>query len=124
MTATLTLTLPLPPRELHPNARVHWRPKAKAVATYRMLAKGAALVALGRARQPRWSAAAAQAVFYVKDRRRRDRDNLAASLKAGWDGIADAGVVENDAGITHLPVRIEVDAARPRVEITITQVED
>lgn len=118
---SLTLTLPLPPRELHPNARVHWRPKAAATAGYRLLAKARSLEALGRTRQPRWPAAFAQAVFYVKDRRRRDRDNLAAALKAAWDGIADAGVVENDAGITHLPVRIEVDRANPRVMITVIE---
>jgi len=39
----VTLHLPLPPRCLHPNARTHWAPKAKAVKESRaaaaMLAK-------------------------------------------------------------------------------------
>lgn len=54
--------------------------------------------------------------------RRRDRDNLLASLKAAFDGIADAGLVENDAGLTHLPVHIVIDPRTcPCVSLFIIQ---
>ena len=71
----------------------------------------------------RWKAAEAEATFFFRDKRRRDRDNLLASLKAAFDGIAAAGVVEDDADLTHLPVRVEVDKADPRVEIKIRRTE-
>ena len=38
-----------------------------------------------------------------------------------WDGIADAGVVADDVGLTHEPVQMLVDRKNPRVEITITE---
>ena len=34
----ITITLPLPPKELSPNARPHWAVKARAIKSYRLLA--------------------------------------------------------------------------------------
>ena len=62
-----------------------------------------------------------QATFYFRDLRRRDRDNLLASLKAAFDGLADAHILEDDSGLVHLPVRIEKDRENPRVELEITR---
>jgi Holliday junction resolvase RusA-like endonuclease len=61
-----------------------------------------------------------QCFFYFKDARRRDKDNCLASMKAAFDGIADAGWVADDADFTHLPVQINKDKDRPRVEIVVT----
>jgi crossover junction endodeoxyribonuclease RusA len=116
----MTITLPLPARALSPNARVHWSRKARAVKEYRLTAM---LAARRRAQPVPLTAATAHVVFYVKDRRRRDHDNLSASLKSAWDGIVDAGILTDDAGLRHAPIRVEVDAERPRVEITITPLE-
>lgn len=117
---TLTITLPLPPKELSPNARVHWRAKAAAVKRYRSSAKWAAIDAQAWHLWHRKSTATAQCTFYFAQNRRRDSDNLLASLKAGFLGIVDAGVIADDCGLTHLAVIVRIDEARPRVEIRLT----
>lgn len=115
----MKITLPMPPKALSPNARVHWRTKAKATKAYRNAAKWTA--SEDRPAKP-WLQASAQATFYCKINRRRDGDNYLASLKSAFDGLRDAGVILDDSGITHLPVRFEVDKANPRVEIQIEEV--
>lgn len=118
MIAEVVVTLRLPDRRLSPNARVCWQAKSRAVKAYRTSA-----FFIGQCFPMRWKAAEAEATFFFRDKRRRDRDNLLASLKAAFDGIAAAGVVEDDADLTHLPVRVEVDKADPRVEIKIRRTE-
>jgi len=118
MTGRMTVTLRLPPRELSPNARVGWAARAAAVKWYRESARLIALVALSR-KKPLWTKARVRCRFYFADRRRRDRDNLLASMKAAFDGLADAGVVADDCGMIHQPVEIGIDRALPRVEIDV-----
>lgn len=117
----VNIDLPLPPKEVHPNARCHWRPKAAATKSQRQ----AAAVLARQATQfacygfP-WKAATVQATFYTG--RRRDADGCLSSLKASFDGLADAGVIANDSGLTHLPViQVTGKAARGRrgVELRI-----
>lgn len=119
----LTIVLPLPPAELSPNGRPHWRQKAAKTATYRTCAKEAAMVAAHDHRDISntmpWEAAYTRATFYHRDSRRRDRDNLLASLKAGFDGLRDAGLLIDDDELTHLPVVRAVDRDNPRVEIEL-----
>ena len=115
----LTITLGLPPPELAPNARPNRWEEARATRAYREAAALSAVVAFARRPAPHWPAAWVEAAFFFRVRRRRDRDNLLASLKAAFDGLADAGVVENDAGLVHKGVSIGQDAARPRVELTV-----
>jgi Holliday junction resolvase RusA-like endonuclease len=112
------VVLPLPDRRLSPNSRVCWQAKARSVKAYRAFS-----FSLAQRYPSRWKAASAEATFYFRDKRRRDRDNLLASLKAAFDGIAAAGVVEDDADLTHLPVRVEVDRENPRVEIILRRTE-
>jgi crossover junction endodeoxyribonuclease RusA len=82
------IVLPWPPRELSPNARVHWARRAKAARAYReacyWLCKQAGIVA------PKDGRIALDVRFYPPSRRRRDDDNAIGSFKAGRDGIADA----------------------------------
>lgn len=115
----LLVTLPLPPKELSPNARVHWAKKQKVVREYRRLAAISAAIAMRNTGAPHWERATVQATFYFRQRRRRDADNLTSWCKCYYDGLADAGVVANDSGFTHLPVRVEIDRERPRVELCI-----
>lgn len=118
----LLLELPLPPAQLSPNARPHWRAKAKAVRGYRQTA--AALCRVAMARQHvvgGWTEATCRAYWYHRDRRRRDRDNLQASLKAAFDGLADAGLLLDDVGLTHLPPVLRVDRERPHVLLEISE---
>jgi crossover junction endodeoxyribonuclease RusA len=116
----VVVVLDIPPRELSPNARVHWAAKARAVKAYRAAAmQAAALVAPGW----RWERAEASAVYYFAEARRRDADNLLAMLKPAFDGIAEAGLLVNDSGLVHQPVRVEIDAANPRVEIILQRID-
>lgn len=117
----VTIELPLPSPKLSPNARTHWRVKAKVTKRARIDAKYATLDAINRTPGAGlWEDATVQAAFYFRDRRRRDKDNMLASLKAYVDGIADARLVANDFGFTHLPPKIDVDSKNPRVVLTIT----
>lgn len=122
VTEPLHLTLPLPAKELSPNARVHWAKKAKAAKSQRMGAQIRAMLA-ANGRTPCWTRAQTRAVFYFPTNRRRDMDNAQAALKAAWDGIADAGVIANDSGLVHLPPEMRIDKANPRVEISIVAIE-
>jgi Holliday junction resolvase RusA-like endonuclease len=120
----LTITLPIPFQVQSPNNTPHWSKKSGPVATSRLLAKLAATDIMNRMNvwnPPRWKEAETMAVFYYETNRRRDRDNSGASLKAYWDGIADAGVVENDSGFIHHPPELLVDKERPRVELTLRE---
>lgn len=116
----MKITLPLPNKNLSPNARCHWRVKAKATKRARADACIAGYCEC-RGSRPRWSSATVQATFFFRSKIRRDRDNLLASLKAVFDGLADSGLIANDSGLTHLPVKIEIDKADPRVELMIEQ---
>lgn len=116
---TLVIELPLPPKELSPNARVHYMAKSRAVKRYRQRAMLEAMAAQGRNVRA-WSRATCQATFYHSTNRRRDKDNALASIKAGIDGIADARVIVNDSELTHLPVKIDIDKTNPRVVVELT----
>lgn len=82
--ADKSVSLPFPDQRLNPNARIHRMAKAKVFAAAKneayLLAVGAGLRGF-RGRKIR-------IVFTPPDRRRRDLDNLHASMKAALDGIA------------------------------------
>ncbi len=115
------VTIPMPPRSLNPNGRSHW---AKKGAAARKLREAAFLVACEvTAYRPGWTWCEAQAVFVFPNHRRRDQDNFAASLKAAWDGLRDAGVFVDDKYLTPLPPKFVVEKRpgwpRGCVEITV-----
>lgn len=87
------IELPWPHRDLSPNARVHFRAKAAATKAYReqayWLTKASDLIA------PDEGNIALRIDFHPPDKRRRDLDNMLASIKGGIDGIAD-GLGVND----------------------------
>lgn len=85
----ISVSLPWPSKDLSPNARLHWARKAKAVKQARAGAHYLVLEARGTA-QRAGDAAKLSMTFCPPDKRRRDRDNLIASMKAATDGIADA----------------------------------
>jgi Holliday junction resolvase RusA-like endonuclease len=117
---SIRITLQLPNRSLAPNGRTHWRVKARATRTYRQVAHYYTAAEMqANAVAGGWTAAEVEAAFWFPMNRGRDADNLLASLKAAFDGIADAGLVSNDRQLTYLPVRQAIDRERPRVEITI-----
>jgi Holliday junction resolvase RusA-like endonuclease len=118
------ITVGIPHRCLSPNntpatPRGHIY-KRKAYARVRDAAHTAMMVAM-IGPPPKWEKATAQATFYYRIRRNRDQDNLAAMLKAVWDGIAGAGLIINDHGLTPLPPQVitGVEAWEEKVGIVI-----
>lgn len=87
------ITLPWPPKDLSPNARVHFRAKAAATKAYRemayWLAKASPLA------MPAEGGIALRFDFHPPDARKRDLDNMLASVKGAIDGIADAHEVND-----------------------------
>ena len=123
-TNSITITLPLPPRELSPNARVHHHARGRAVKKYRLIVWSLTYPHMAhemRGNPVRWATATEQATFYFRDRRHSDPDNLLAMLKPVWDELQVMGILANDRYMTHLPVKVGIDAANPRVEITVSE---
>jgi len=119
------LDLPMPSKALSPNARIHWAVKSRAVKAARLTAKATMEKAFQKAgiKPPRWQKAQYSVAFYCKTAAKRDNDNLMASLKSYRDGIADAGLVDDDCGMWPTGCEIKKDANRPRVEIVLWEVE-
>ena len=90
------LTLPWPPKELSPNYAGHWAPQASAKKKYRFAVWALALQAKWKV--PEEGKIRLEIEFYPPDKRKRDKDNMVGSFKAGQDGLADAWGV-NDARI-------------------------
>lgn len=117
----LKVELPWPASCLSPNARSHWRKIADAKSAARMLAKFVALDAINRAGWPKHvTDAKTQITFIAKDSRKRDGDNHLSMCKAYLDGLADAGVIANDCGFTHAPVKF-VKGSKRGVVIEVIQ---
>ena len=93
MSNPLVIDLPWPPRELSPNARVHWAKKSTVARRYRRICWSLTLQAMNTAGMTGSSISGPVNFgleFYPPSRRRMDDDNLVASFKAGRDGISDA----------------------------------
>ena len=127
MNESVTIVLPLPNPALSPNVAIGSyggrMKKAAASKRYRRLSREA--VEAEAIETAPWGHVEVQATFYHKTTRRRDQDNAIASLKAAYDGIVDAGLVEDDdwKHMTRLPPKFDYDERNPRVELTITRCE-
>lgn len=113
------LVVVVPGRPPTPNVRLHWAALARSRSELRGWARLAALEAIGRtpAAYP-YRAATVEATFLVRSRRRRDPDNLIASLKPLVDGLVDAGVLTYDDRLDYRRPIVEVgkvDAVRLRI---------
>ncbi len=91
----MRVTLPWPDRILSPNARPHWRRKAGAVKLARSEAALSTLAAADGIHAVRTRLAGdapipIMIIFTPPDARRRDCDNMQASMKHALDGIAEA----------------------------------
>ena len=100
---SLTLTLPWPPKELSPNARLHWRVVAKAKKAYRAACgwtakeQGARRIEAGKLHL--------SLTFFAPTRRAYDLDNALARMKSGFDGVADV------LGVDDKHWKLEMDRA-------------
>lgn len=112
----MKVLLPWPPRELSPNARVHWARKAKIAKAYRGQAWALAVDAWGF-RQ--WVDSASFAItFNPPDNRARDLDNMLASMKSALDGIARAIGVDDSKWAISIRKGEVVKGGQVVVEIT------
>lgn len=85
----MEVTLPWPPKELSPNARIHWSRRSKAAKAYRRACHVLTLEA--GIRGVDWDGDVHLWIdFFPPDRRHRDDDNMIAAFKSGRDGMADA----------------------------------
>lgn len=83
----LEITLPWPPKELSPNARIHWAQLAKAKKAYRAACAWTAREQGVRPLQA--DKLHLSLTFYPPNRRAFDLDNALARMKSGLDGLAD-----------------------------------
>ena len=94
------IILPWPPKELSPNARVHYHTRAVHARSYREAAywitRASDVIA------PADGYIVLRLDFHPPDARKRDLDNMLASAKAGLDGLADALCVNDQRFALHL----------------------
>jgi crossover junction endodeoxyribonuclease RusA len=121
----LDVTLPHPPKALHPNARSHWAAKATATKKARRNGALATLEALDAAHDAGFrkcvfaTDGTLSATFYFPAIRKRDDDSLVAWLKAYRDGVADAlGIDDNRLRVG--AVTAQVTKGRREVVLTVT----
>lgn len=89
----MKVSLPWPPAVLNPNARAYWRKKSAAAKRHKEQC-----FTLASQSKPQFHAGVIQIkmVFLPPDKRRRDRDNMIASMKSGLDGVAQAWGVDDN----------------------------
>jgi len=108
------INLPWPPKELSPNASIHWSKKAKYKKMYReacwVLTLETKLTVDTLGKVP------IEITFYPPDKRLRDADNMVASIKSGLDGVADALKI-NDKQF--LPTFIFTDEVKGMVSVRL-----
>jgi hypothetical protein len=105
------------------HAKGNWRSRHAATHPAREHARLATLAVLGRLEAPRWKRAKFRHYFYWHDARGRDPANALAACKAIHDGIADAGIVENDRGAFPSIEVWEIDRDNPRLVICCEEME-
>jgi hypothetical protein len=82
------INLPWPDKALSPNARVHWAIKARVAKNARKNAYWAGMSE--GLHKIKTSAVSITRIYSPPNRKRRDKDNLDASMKAYLDGLSDA----------------------------------
>jgi Holliday junction resolvase RusA-like endonuclease len=117
------LIIDLPPRELHPNARAHWRAQAKAKGSYRPRSAELLWAQLHErdVDAPLWVRAIIQLDFYHPRGPFQDPDNALAWAKTAIDAMQDAKILADDREIIYLPPGQFIDKLRPRLEIGVRE---
>jgi len=117
---TLKIVLPFPAANLNPNRRGgrSWQATADEKSEAVQIGKIATLEALEGKRPVIATPVKFSITFYCPDRRRRDIDNLLASLKPSLDGIANATGID-DSVIEEMQLIKRYDLSNPRVEVSI-----
>lgn len=114
-TRPIIIDCPWPPKELSPNAKVHWGAKARKAKSYRADCQLAARAAIGP-KKPDWTYVRAHLTFCPPDARSYDDDNLESRFKAGRDGISDALGIDDGNWIV---TRETGPLCRPHGKVTV-----
>ena len=126
MPRTITLRFPWFPRELSPNISSHHMKKGRAVKNYRDQCGWEARFSPSALQHPAHrmlaSPVLATTTFHVDTKRRYDLDNLMASLKPMWDGLVDAGILQDDSTehLRHAESKLVVGKEK-YVEVILTE---
>ena len=112
----MTITLPWPPKELSPNARLHHMAHYKAKKAYREVCRWQAV-------QQGLKASSAEKLhvhleFFKPSRRAIDLDNCLARMKSGLDGLADVLKVDDSKWSLSLEFAQEIGGM---VRVTVTE---
>lgn len=103
------IELPYPPSVLNPNKRTHWAPRNRAFQKYKT---DCFFIAKQHPKQR-----VLKITFHPPDKRRRDRDNIIASFKAGQDGLAEAWRIDDsEFEITYAPIAEPVKHGKVVIE--------
>ena len=89
----IQIELPYSKPPLNLNYRMHWRERARIT---RQVRDAARILTLAKLRWAEPSRIEVELSYQPRDNRRRDVDNLIATLKPVCDGIVDAGLVPDD----------------------------
>lgn len=119
--AVIEVTLPWPPKELSPNARLHWAKVMKFKKAYREACYYLTLAEIDRTKKFGDGPLLVDLEFRKPSRRAMDWDNLIARMKAGLDGVSDALKI-NDRQF-RLSMRV-ADEIGGFVKVRITQGEE
>lgn len=117
----LAIEFPPLPLALHPTSPPGRWEKIATAKKYRHeggLATLAAMNAAGLGR-PRWKRARTRLIYFVKDNRHRDQDNLLLWAAAYFDSLADAGLIADDRGLVHSDPAVVIwpDEVKVRIEV-------
>lgn len=115
----ILIELPMPSKDLSPNARVHWATKSRATKKCRQRSCLEALSLRHLLPDGPLREATIRRKFYFKDNRRRDSDNFSSMTKAYIDGLVDGKILIDDDRITYLPTLMLKDKLNPRLELII-----
>lgn len=120
-TNQFVVVVPWPHRYLSPNSRINWQAKAQISRRARLTAKLLAKERFGCGNQaaPIDDYIEVQLIAHPRDKRKRDEDNIIASMKATLDGIADALCV-NDASFHFKELEFAETKRPPDIEVWLT----
>ena len=109
-----TIRLPYTKPPLNLNDRMHWRRKAQIVKAVRSYVGGMAIY------MKPYQTVRVELHYVPRDKRRRDADNLVATLKPCLDGLVDAGVIADDSPeYVTWTVHIDAPSADPHLYLTV-----
>ena len=120
----MVIELPLPPRSLHPNSSVSWKAKIKPKREYRKAAYLSTMEEIAKHKTldgglmglPA-TRATITPIFTHRVNRNRDRDNSLSHMKSGFDGVADAMMMD-DHRFIYMPVEF-VKGKENRVHLKV-----